>query len=401
MSDDDGTLDLRSLSYVDNVNSNLVCCICQFPFVDPVFALCGHTFCRSCIYQAAESSPLCPVDRSAIDLDDLQPAVKIISNMVNELVVACPRQLRGCEYQGQRQHMAYHLSHECDYAYEPCKLEACEALVLKKDRERHVSTCKHRETECKMCQRKMPAFELEDHHERCPSETFTCPHCDTTRARSEHAAHLDNCPKMSVLCKMADFGCEWAGERAQLQAHEDTCLYKKMEGFFSKQQRKDETMQDEIRQLRKENESLRRWQREMRHQVDRTVSQLGVLFPAHFALDPDLPLETQQQAVLSETERLQSDVDQLSSSLASLELKQNMALMTETFRLQEEMQSLRAVCHGMRMQMHYLMMDRRGSLGSSSHAANGHPPPPPLTVEQENRRRSWLDPSGPRQDTKL
>ncbi|ORX47484.1 hypothetical protein DM01DRAFT_1310390 [Hesseltinella vesiculosa] len=396
----DVSLDLHSVTYVDNVNSNLVCCICQYPFVDPVVTSCGHTFCRHCIYQAVESSPLCPVDRSPIDLNDIQEAVKIVSNMVNELQIYCPRQPRGCEYHVQRQHMEHHLASECQYAFEPCQLKECQELVLKKDLQRHADTCQHRETECKMCKRKMPAFELEDHHQLCPSEVMDCPHCGTSRPRSEHTAHLPDCPKMRVTCPFAEFGCDWNEERAKLAAHKEACVYDKIQGFLRTQQLKDDTMQEEIRQLRKENESLRRWQHEMQHQHDRTLGQLGVLFPAHFALDPDLPLETQQQVVLSETERLQGDVDQLSASVASLELKQNMALMTETFRLQEEMQSLRAVCHGMRMQIHYLMMERRGSMAAAS-PSNGPPPPPPLTIEQETRRRSWLDPSGPRQDTKL
>ena len=48
-----------------------------------------------------------------------------------------------------------------------------------------------------------------------------------------------------------------------------------------------------------------------------------------------------------------------------------MALMTETFRLQEELQSLRAICHGLRMQMHYLMMERKTSITSNTNAATG------------------------------
>lgn len=128
----------------------------------PSCFLFSHTFCQSCIYQAVDSSPHCPIDRSPLTLTELEPAVKIINNMVNELLIHCPRADRGCDFTGQRQYMEHHhMENDCQYAYEPCQLQECQELVLKKDLHSHISTCKHRETECKMCKKKMPAFELE------------------------------------------------------------------------------------------------------------------------------------------------------------------------------------------------------------------------------------------------
>ncbi|KAI0030000.1 hypothetical protein K488DRAFT_20616, partial [Vararia minispora EC-137] len=66
-------------SYVDLVNSNLICCICQQPFLDPVTArTCAHTFCRDCITHSLRSSRHCPIDRSALDSGDLVRATPII-----------------------------------------------------------------------------------------------------------------------------------------------------------------------------------------------------------------------------------------------------------------------------------------------------------------------------------
>ncbi|KAI8340089.1 hypothetical protein BC941DRAFT_419350 [Chlamydoabsidia padenii] len=383
----DGILDLKSLNYVDNVNSNLICCICQYPFIDPVVSPCGHTFCETCIYQAINTSPHCPIDRLALKVTDLEPAVKIISNMVNELLIHCPRADRGCDFIGQRQYMEHHhMDSDCQYAFQPCQLQECQELVLKKDLHSHVSTCKHRETECKMCKKKMPAFELEDHYQLCPSEIIQCSHCDTSRPRSDHATHLKTCPQMPMVCHYKEFGCPWTGERAKLEDHlASSCTYYKIKDFLYQQQQRETQLRDELRAVRKENESLKRLEHETKQQLDTTTNQLSLLFPGHFALDPDLPLDTQQEVVLSETQRLQHDIDSLSANMASLELKQNMALMTETYRLQEEVQSLRAVCHGMRMQMHYLMAERRGAMMG---------PPLPHPVDQD-------EPSGSRQDTKL
>lgn len=83
------------------------------------------------------------------------------------------------------------------------------------------------------------------------------------------------------------------------------------------------------------------------------------------------------ELLLSDNERIRNEVETLTASLASLEVKQNVAIMTETLRIQEEMQSLRALCHGLRMQMHYLLMERRQGPAAS---AGGGPAGPAGTV---------------------
>ncbi|KAF9434903.1 hypothetical protein BGZ76_007228 [Entomortierella beljakovae] len=124
------------------------------------------------------------------------------------------------------------------------------------------------------------------------------------------------------------------------------------------------------------------------------------------------------ELLISENERIRSEIETLTANLASLELKQNMAIMTESMRTQEEVQSLRAVCHGLRMQMHYLLLEQQ-----NRHHSSGPPPPPgpptvvngpqpgmkppggnagrpPLTTNGSSRSRFSVDGIG-RQDTKL
>ncbi|KAF9202973.1 hypothetical protein BGZ49_006920, partial [Haplosporangium sp. Z 27] len=78
--------------------------------------------------------------------------------------------------------------------------------------------------------------------------------------------------------------------------------------------------------------------------------------------------DTHEQ-LISENEHIRSEIETLTANLASLELKQNMAIMTESMRMQEEVQSLRAVCHGLRMQMHYLLLEQQ-----NRHHPQGPPP---------------------------
>ncbi|KAF7728920.1 hypothetical protein EC973_005315 [Apophysomyces ossiformis] len=401
--------DLRSLNYVDIINANLICCICQTPFIDPVVSPCGHTFCETCIYQAVEAAGLCPIDRSSLAMSDLQPAVKIIVNMVNELTVQCPRNEYGCNHTGQRQFIENHVKQDCQYTFTPCQMNECKELILKKDLINHISSCIYRSTECTMCKKKMRALELEDHHKLCPAEMIRCPHCNTSRSRSQHTAHLLSCPFHPVACAHDEFGCEWKGPRKELPAHLEKCSYEGIKHYLYLQRQQEKSLREEIQRLRNENNGLRQHQEEVRQQVQSLFNQLNTMFPLHFPHDDFSENPIPQEPLQLETQQLKEEIDTLSANLASLELKQNVALMTETFRLQEEMQSLRAVCHGMRMQLHYVMMDRRGAVhgadASSSNTVNNPPNPASTRVDNSSIARAignrLAENAYPRQDTKL
>lgn len=108
-----------------------------------------------------EASPYCPIDRTVLSRDEFQPAAKIISNMVNELLVYCPRYEQGCSYIGQRQFIKSHLKNDCQYTIAACELEECKELLLKKDLQTHAETCRYRIMECNMCKKKLCAYKLE------------------------------------------------------------------------------------------------------------------------------------------------------------------------------------------------------------------------------------------------
>jgi chromosome segregation ATPase len=137
------------------------------------------------------------------------------------------------------------------------------------------------------------------------------------------------------------------------------CPYESIKHYLHKQEQTEKALRAELQQVHKENESLRRQQTESKQQIETITHQLDLMFPGHFINDADIPEEARNESVLSENQRFNNELETLSANIASLELKQNMALMTETFRLQEELQSLRAICHGLRMQMHFIMMERK------------------------------------------
>ncbi|ODQ64607.1 hypothetical protein NADFUDRAFT_52240 [Nadsonia fulvescens var. elongata DSM 6958] len=121
-------VDYSSLDYID-VPGHLLCPICQYPFVNPYTTKCGHTFCKECLIQALEPNVdlsvecRCPIDRRPLNRDyveDIFPAPKIISNMVNDLVAYCPNKSRGCQFQDQRWLLQRHIKDVCDYALISC-----------------------------------------------------------------------------------------------------------------------------------------------------------------------------------------------------------------------------------------------------------------------------------------
>lgn len=210
----------------------------------------------------------------------------------------------------------------------------------------------------------------QDHYTLCPAEIITCQYCQTSRSRSEHSTHINQCPQITVNCTHSEFGCPWADQRQHLEDHIVYCPYESIKHYLYKQEQTEKSLRTEIQQLHKENESLKRQQTESKQQTETITQQLDLMFPGHFIHDADIPEEARNESVLSENQRVNNELETLSANIASLELKQNMALMTETFRLQEELQSLRAICHGLRMQMHFVMMERKMTTTNPSNAPN-------------------------------
>lgn len=173
-----------------------------------------------------------------------------------------------------------------------------------------------------------------------------------------------------------------------------SCPYESIKEYLHQQKKTEKSLRNELQQLHKENESLKRQQYESRQHIEALTRQLDLMFPGHFVTDPDIPEEARNESVLSENQRVNNELENLSANIASLELKQNMALMTETFRLQEELQSIRAICHGLRMQMHYVMMDRKPTptTANTNSVANNNTNRGTDTnpANALNRMRTWL-----------
>ncbi|KAF8520417.1 hypothetical protein BU17DRAFT_46668 [Hysterangium stoloniferum] len=260
---------MASYTYIEKINSNLICCICHTPFIEPtVTTTCSHTFCKACITQALVITPQCPVDRSPLADNDLQPSNPIIRNLVDELIVECPQRSFGCSHTCQRQLLATHLKDDCLFVKALCCEDDCDEMMLRKDIKRHAVSCERRVVQCDACGLRVQMIDLQVHHDECPAEDATCPHCTLILPRHDMSSHVSICPDARVECTHAPHGCPWTGLRRELPAsHIMQCPYEAIKGFLALHGSHISTLQAENALLRKRIEdaesSLRNTKRDL------------------------------------------------------------------------------------------------------------------------------------------
>ncbi|KZV81613.1 hypothetical protein EXIGLDRAFT_844459 [Exidia glandulosa HHB12029] len=240
-------------TYVDNVNTNLICCICRAPFLNPVTTRsCAHTFCLECIQTAISITPQCPVDRSTLTTLDLRPANPLLRNLVDELTVECPNASLGCTQTMQRQLVDIHLRDDCAHASVPCTHPGCERQVQRKELGKHDETCRRQDVAmCPYCATERAVEGFETHKRICGREEVVCPSCDAVTIRAEVDTHTAACPLTVVACAHSGNGCAWEGARHAFAHHIAACPYEAIKGFLSIHAGK-------VAALESENASLRR-----------------------------------------------------------------------------------------------------------------------------------------------
>jgi len=78
--------------YIDeaSIDPELICSICQSPFIDPRHAPCGDTFCRECITNWIHTqNASCPLCRKPLSVNLLIQASRMVRNMLDRLPVIC------------------------------------------------------------------------------------------------------------------------------------------------------------------------------------------------------------------------------------------------------------------------------------------------------------------------
>lgn len=224
-------VDLRMLEYVEPYDENLMCAICRCPFVDPVVLTeCDHCFCRDCIRQTWTSTytPLgprgdCPTCRTPAKLGPRSGISKILTNILDDLLVRCPKCEDGCKTVVKRGEVQDHVNIYCGFANVECPAENCELPVRRKD---IVHGCLHYGVSCIDCHQSMQKASLERHWKvECPDRKVSCALCQESvfyRELEKHAT--ETCPAISIPCVGQSIGCTVRTKRAQVDEHAKNCV---------------------------------------------------------------------------------------------------------------------------------------------------------------------------------
>lgn len=158
------SLDMRTLDYISSCDSNLMCPICRCPFVDPIVLYdCDHCFCRDCLqkawsHSASGSRGGCPTCRASPKLGMNIEAPKILVNILDDLVVKCPKHEDGCRVDLKRGEVSDHLDIYCPWAWVPCPEATCGLSVRRRDAR---TMCPHCPVSCFDCHEAMTVIQLE------------------------------------------------------------------------------------------------------------------------------------------------------------------------------------------------------------------------------------------------
>ncbi|XP_074595254.1 uncharacterized protein LOC141850516 [Brevipalpus obovatus] len=97
--------------FVDTVEDELKCPICYRVLINPMTGRnCDHLFCYECISTWIKCTPECPMDRTPLIVCDLQPAPKIIQNLLARLELRCSNHAEGCCWIMQLKDLDDHLT---------------------------------------------------------------------------------------------------------------------------------------------------------------------------------------------------------------------------------------------------------------------------------------------------
>ncbi|SGY14245.1 BQ5605_C010g06117 [Microbotryum silenes-dioicae] len=405
--------------YVGQVNASLECAICRNPFIHPVMSpMCQHIFCHHCISRALLLSSTCPIDRSALLQQELVDAPRIVHQLVDELSVKCPHAEKGCDIECERGWLSIHLKDQCQYEREIATVSDTKgkgkAKVTVSNVEEDSANVDENGQEiwvvCDLCRVDLLASHLSSHGLTCPSAEVNCNYCSTMLLRSALPSHhLETCPMIPTPCPHAAHGCSSRVARSLMaDEHLDVaCPYEPIKTYLDQQKGIIDRVEGENWWLRQRVGKLEEGMREMREVLEGVRRGMGEFWVApepssvpqptkvdatssteRFDSTPlleALPLSvsvgsrlsspglaTSSTTLSTQLSSLQSQLGSLQSSHSSLEAGLSQTIHHDSIRTGEEIASLRAVTHGLRMQMHHVMMDvNRLVSGRMSGAAMG------------------------------
>ena len=238
--------------FVDAPPDTLVCKICHCPSKVPHLSVCcGHTFCKSCLVSAKNSTVanVCPMCRNKTF--ETFPN-KQNERLIKSLAVFCTNKGKGCEWQGEVNDITSHLgnSNGCQFVEVSCSNNCgssvqrhCLTSHVKNECPRRTVNCQychitgehrfieyqHKEAECPKfptscpneCGKIIPRDSIVDHMKVCPCQLLQCANfCGAVYQRKKRYTHLAECPHRKIHCQY----CNVITEYNVLRQHYEQCL---------------------------------------------------------------------------------------------------------------------------------------------------------------------------------
>ena len=232
------TMGFSTEAFIEPVDDELLCMICQDVFDAPVTACRElHTFCSGCLTDVRNSmNSRCPSCREELQATDT--ANRLLANMIAKKQVRCPNADSGaaadaedhcrkkakpltCEWTGPCSEMHAHRT-TCAEETIACG-NGCEEEHRRKDMPAHLAeTCPRRLVTCSHCAGPFRAEALPEHEKRCPKRVFLCSRGCGARLPLEQlsGSHKVSCPRELVACPFARFGCKAVVARCELERHQ-------------------------------------------------------------------------------------------------------------------------------------------------------------------------------------
>ncbi|KAG7465888.1 hypothetical protein MATL_G00158520 [Megalops atlanticus] len=313
------------------------CCeACRLVLCNPRQTECGHRFCETCIADLlSKPHPVCPADMEPLFEDKIFRDV-CCNREIMALKVYCRSEKNGCKEQMSLQQVMDHLN-VCPYFEVPCPLGKCKERMMRKDMPEHLSwKCKHRETTCEFCKRKMAQTELQQHKETvCPAFPVVCPNNCTYSSilRSELQSHQHDCPKAQVTCSFVRYGCSFKGLNQDMKEHESSFLSEHLRLMAARNttlEAKVEDVKGEVQERYKvlpslnarlmEAESRQEEMREKCRQMEQKLASMQKLMSSHSEKLLEVELELRAlRAAREEVEVLRGAVENIRSRVTALE----------------------------------------------------------------------------------
>ena len=197
----------------------LMCNICHYPSKKPCLSLCcGNVFCQSCLDGAKKVTISCPICRD----EEFETILhKQADRAVRSLGIFCINKEKGCEWQGEVNHIEGHLENivGCQYVDVECSNGCGKNMQRRLLNNHQQNVCPHRKVNCKYCSDVGTYdFIIGQHIDLCLKYPIRCPNvnCTVEMSREDISKHRKTCQYEMVDCSN---GCELAVQRRQLNNH--------------------------------------------------------------------------------------------------------------------------------------------------------------------------------------